>query len=87
MSKDGQFATLLVGGLPIPEPGTQYQLWLIQDGQRSSGGMFSVTGDGYGSMPISVAQSLSEYSSFDVTMEPEAGSPEPTGEIVLEARL
>ena len=87
MSKDGQFATLLVGGLPIPEPGTQYQLWLIQDGQRSSGGMFSVTGDGYGSMPISVAQSLSEYSSFDVTMEPEAGSPQPTGEIVLEARL
>jgi len=87
ISKDGQFASLLTGGLPIPEPDSKYQLWLIQDGQRISGGMFSVTRDGYGSMAISVPQSLSDYSSFDITIEPAAGSPEPTGEIVLEARL
>ncbi|MCP4402901.1 MAG: hypothetical protein GY801_37065 [bacterium] len=87
ISKDGQFATLLAGGLPIPAPGTKYQLWLIQDGQRVSGGMFSVTLEGYGSMSISAPESLLEYSSFDVTMEPVAGSIEPTGEIVLEARL
>jgi len=87
ISKDGQFATLLAGGLPILASGTKYQLWLIQDGQRLSGGMFSVTLDGYGSMSISAPESLLEYSSFDVTMEPAAGSIEPTGEIVLEARL
>lgn len=87
ISKDGQFATLLVGGLPSLAPGTKYQLWLLQDGQRVSGGMFSVTLDGYGSMSVSAPESLLEYSSFDVTMEPAAGSIAPTGEIVLEARL
>ncbi len=87
ISKDGQFATLLVGGLPVPEPDSKYQLWLIQDGQRSSGGMFSVTPNGYGSMNISVPQSLADYSNFDVTIEPAAGSPRPTGATVLEARL
>lgn len=86
ISKDGRFALLVVVGLPVLEPGYKYQLWLARDGQRTSGGMFTVTSDGYGSMTISLPQSLSGYLHFDVTIEPAEGSPVPTGETVLETR-
>ena len=86
ISKDGQFALLVVIGLPILDPDYKYQLWLVRDGQRTSGGMFTVTSGGYGSMTLSLPQSLSGYSHFDVTIEPADGSPVPTGDTVLETR-
>jgi hypothetical protein len=86
ISKDGQFALLIVVGLPIPEPGYMYQLWGVRNGQRESGGMFTVTSNGYGSMTISIPKMLSGYSHFDVTIEPAEGSPVPTGETVLVTR-
>jgi anti-sigma-K factor RskA len=87
ISKDGRFALLVVMGLPVLDPEYKYQLWLVRDGQRTSGGMFTVTSEGYGSMTISLPQSLSDYSYFDITIEPAEGSPEPTGEKVLVARV
>jgi hypothetical protein len=87
IGKDRQYALLVVVGLPTPEPGYMYQLWVVRNGQRESGGMFTVTSDGYGSMTISVPQSLSGYSQFDVTIEPSKGSPQPTGAKVLETRV
>ena len=87
IGKDGQYALLVVVGLPAPEPGYMYQLWAVRDGQRESGGMFTVTSYGYGSMTISIPQTLVGYSQFDVTIEPSEGSPQPTGAKVLETRI
>jgi anti-sigma-K factor RskA len=82
-SEDGQYGTLIVQGLPRLDADRQYQLWLIQDGQRTSGAIFSVNEDGYGSVLISSPQPLSGYSAFGITIEPAGGSPGPTGPKVL----
>jgi anti-sigma-K factor RskA len=79
----GQDATLNVSGLPVLPADKQYQLWLIVDGQRASGAVFSVAEDGTATVPIKAAQPLSEFGAFGITIEPAGGSPGPTGERVL----
>ena len=46
ITQDGSSGTLVVDGLPVLDPSKQYQLWLIRDGQRASGGVFSVAPGG-----------------------------------------
>lgn len=87
LSLDGQHGTLVVDKLPPLDPERQYQLWLIEDGGRTSGGVFSVSQNGYGSVWVSSPQPLSSYSAFGITIEPEGGSPGPTGEKVLGSTL
>jgi anti-sigma-K factor RskA len=83
ISVDGEYGTLVVDGLPPLDPGHQYQLWLIRDGQRTSGGVLSVNAHGYGALEISAPEPLAHYPSFGVTVEPAGGSSEPTGAKVL----
>jgi anti-sigma-K factor RskA len=99
ITQDGSSGTLVVGGLPVLDVGKQYQLWLIRDGQRSSGGVFSVTpggvagvtspensgvsSDSYGILAVQAARPLTDFSSFGITIEPAGGSPGPTGKKVL----
>lgn len=81
--EDENYGSLIVENVPPPMSGYQYQLWLIQDGQRMNGGMFTVDEHGYGVMSISSDRPLNEFISFGVTMEPEGGSPGPTGMKIL----
>ena len=83
ISTDGEYGTLVVDNLPTLDKTQQYQLWLIQDGTRTSGAVFSVGQDGYGSAPILAPEPLTHYSSFGITVEPSRGSPHPTGVKVL----
>lgn len=83
ISVDGKHGTLVVDGLPPLGPEQQYQLWLIKDGQRDSGAVFSVDEDGYGSKWVKAPQPLAYYSAFGVSIEPAGGSPAPTGARVL----
>ena len=83
ISSDARDGTLVVDGLPSLDDAHQYQLWLIRDGERTSGAVFSVKPDGYGSLWIEGPQPLSSYDAFGVTIEPAGGSPGPTGEKVL----
>jgi anti-sigma-K factor RskA len=87
ISGDGEYGTLVVDGLPSLEADHQYQLWLIRDGQRTSGGIFSVNPEGYGALWISSPEPLSSYPAFGITIEPEGGSPGPTGDKVLGGSL
>ncbi len=87
VSVDGEHGTLVADGLPPLDAEHQYQLWLIQNGQRTSGGVFSVNPEGYGSLWVSSPQPLSTYSGFGVTIEPAGGSPGPTGGRVLGSSL
>jgi anti-sigma-K factor RskA len=83
ISLDGEHGTLVVDHLPFLSAENQYQLWLINNGERASGGVFSVSKDGYGSVWVNSPQPLADYSAFGVTIEPAGGSPGPTGEKVL----
>jgi len=87
ISRDGEHGTLVVDGLPTLDASQQYQLWLIRDGQRTSGGVFSADAEGYGSLWINAPDPLISYHSFGVTIEPAGGSPGPTGERVLGGQL
>ncbi len=83
ISQDGNLGTLIVDNLPALDSTHQYQLWLIQDNQRASGGVFSVSQDGYGALMVHSTVPLITYSSFGITIEPTGGSPGPTGEKVM----
>ena len=83
ISKNGEHGTLVVDRLPVLDDTQEYQLWLIRDGERTSGGVFSVDEDGYGAKWIGAPEPLISYPSFGVTIEPAGGSPGPTGEKVL----
>jgi anti-sigma-K factor RskA len=83
ISPDGEYGTLVVDGLPYLDESQQYQLWLIDDGQRNDGGVFSVNEEGYGFLEVESARHLINYSQFGITIEPAGGSLGPTGEKVL----
>lgn len=83
ITANGEYGTLVVDGLPVLPEEQQYQLWLIADGKRTSGGVFSVDSWGYHAVVIDAPLPLNAYSDFGVTIEPAGGSPGPTGEKVL----
>jgi anti-sigma-K factor RskA len=83
ISDQGQFGTLVTDHLAALNDQQEYQLWLIKDGKRTSGGVFKVTQTGYGWLKIESKTSLLEFQSFGVTIEPKGGSPGPTGPKVL----
>ncbi|RPI34727.1 MAG: hypothetical protein EHM70_01955 [Chloroflexota bacterium] len=83
ISADGKHGTLVVDDLPRLDEEHEYQLWLIRDGRRTSGGTFNVGREGYGSLWVSASDPLDSYPAFGVTIEPAGGSPAPTGEKVL----
>jgi anti-sigma-K factor RskA len=79
--------TLAVQEAPQLEPGHQYQVWLILAGKRTSGGVFSVNENGYGSLQIAADQPLEKFDSVGITIEPQGGSPSPTGSKILGGSL
>ncbi len=83
MSDDGRAGTLITEWLPPLKPDQQYQLWMMQDGKRSNGGVFSVDDRGYASMWVYTTRPLVDFQQFGVTVEPMGGSPAPTGNKVL----
>jgi len=84
---EGQVALLCVYDMPALPADKAYQLWLIQDGKRDSGGVFQVNKDGFGLLVIRPDRPLSEYTALGITVEPASGSPAPTSPRVLGASL
>lgn len=78
---------LLVSALPPLTSTQQYQLWLIHDGERASGAVFSVAQKGTTEVLISAAQPFAYFDSVGITIEPYGGSPEPTGQKVLGGQI
>jgi anti-sigma-K factor RskA len=87
ISREGEYGTLVVDHLKPLDAQHQYQLWLIKDGLRTSGGVFSVNDSGYNSLLVYSPSPLSSYNSFGITVEPVGGSPGPTGPKVLGGSL
>ncbi len=79
---------LAVHNLPKLEPGKVYQVWLVSpNGDRTSGGTFTLDESAYGWLIIRPPKSLSEYTSIGITVEPDGGSPRPTGPRVMGTSL
>lgn len=87
ISADGDDGALVVDGLPPLGEDQEYQLWLIRDGQRTSGAVFSTDENSYGGTRIRAPLSLLEYAAVGITIEPAGGSPQPTGKQVLRGSL
>ncbi len=83
VSSDGEYGAVIVENLPHLPNDQQYQLWLIDDGQRTSGAVFSVDEHGYRAVEVESPRYLIEYDGFGITIEPAGGSPGPTGPKVL----
>jgi len=70
----------VVHGLGDPPTEHTYQVWLLEDGQPTSAGTFDPS-SGVGA--IQTDHSLDGVDGVAVTVEPEGGSPAPTGDQVL----
>jgi len=86
---NGQVAVLNVWGLEDLPKGQAYQVWLIEpDETRVSGGVFQSSAEkGYVSFIIESPNSMEAFVGIGVTIEPEAGSPGPTGPRVFGVSL
>jgi len=80
-------AVLMVNNLPPLPAHMVYQVWLIRDGQRESGGFLYVSESGAGMAVVSAPQPLSSYQAVGITPEPKGGSPGPTAPRVMGTRL
>lgn len=69
-------------GLPEAPEGKTYQLWWIADGKPVSGGVFDVDETGRASLEVDRVP-VRDVDVWAVTVEPEGGVPQPTGEMVL----
>jgi hypothetical protein len=85
--KNSRVGILTATDLPPLSSGRAYQLWLIRDGQRLSGGMLTVDPAGRGVLTIQAPEPLGDYQYVGMTEEPYEGSAGPTGQRVLSGQI
>jgi len=66
---------LMVNNLPRPEPGKQYQLWAIVNGQPVDAGMLNWDQSGI----VASMKNIPQAQAFAITLEDEGGHPAPQG--------
>jgi anti-sigma-K factor RskA len=84
---DTESAIVLLGGLSQPEPGKVYQFWLIRGDEPVSAGTFTVDDQGRAALVITAQEAIRLFDAVGVSIEPEGGSPQPTGDIVMLSTL
>jgi hypothetical protein len=80
---DGRTAVLFVSDLQTLTSEQTYQLWLIGDSGPVSEGLFRVDAEGTGILEVEAEAAVFSYTAIGVSVEPEGGSPQPTGDIVM----
>lgn len=76
-------ALLVVSGLaPLP-PNRVYQFWLIRGEQPIDAGIFTVDPNGIGQLVVLAPSPIADFQAVGLTVEPEGGSPLPTGDLVM----
>ncbi len=78
---------LFFKSLPSLPENQQFQLWLIRDGKRTSGAVFSGNESGQSWVNIHHEQPMDFFDSVGISIEPYGGSPHPTGPKVMGATL
>jgi anti-sigma-K factor RskA len=74
---------LVLSGLPPLEAGQTYQLWMIEGDLPASAGLFNTDSQGQILLPVQAGQAVGSYDALGVSVEPQGGSGQPTGEIVV----
>ncbi len=82
-SPDYKVAILYAEGFPVLSADQVYQLWLVQGEERSSGGLFTVSGTGSGTLVFLPEPGLDAFDRLGITPEPAGGSPGPTSPAVV----
>lgn len=75
---------LLADGLEPPAEGMTYQLWLIRDDEPDPAGLFDAPG---GQVTFTADGAVRDAEAVAITIEPDGGSPAPTGDILYLAEL
>jgi anti-sigma-K factor RskA len=78
-----QSAVLIVAGLPKLEANQTYQVWLINGNKPVSAGLLTVDENGQGVVIVTSDESISSFKTLAISVEPQGGSLQPTGEIVV----
>lgn len=76
-------AMMIVDGLPPAPPGKDYQIWFIADGKPVPGGVFKPDSAGHVEMHDQVPLQARSAAAFAITLEPQGGTPAPTGQKYL----
>jgi anti-sigma-K factor RskA len=75
--------TVISRDLPPPPPGKAYQLWVLTPKGPSPSGTFRTDTQGMGTIHVELPLDRASIVGAAVSLEPEGGMPQPTGEIVL----
>ena len=78
-----EVAILVVDGLPELEDGQVYQVLLIRGSEHDTADTFSVTAEGSYALIIESPSPMEIFDAVGVSIEPEGGSQQRTGDIVL----
>ncbi len=76
-------AVLVIAGLSQLEAGKTYQVWLIDAGGPKSAGLLTVDANGQGLLIVTSDLTIGEFNALGISVEPDGGSEQPTGEIVV----
>ena len=84
---NSQSAVLVIAGLGQLEPGKTYQVWLIDGGGPKSAGLLTIDENGQGVLVVTSELTIAEFNALGISIEPDGGSAQPTGEIVVLSEL
>ena len=87
ISGDGLSGAIIMDKVPQLEEDQRYQLWLVQDGERTSAALIAADELEYGGGRVRAPESLFNYDLAEVTIETAEGSPQPTTDVILSAPL
>ena len=76
-------AVLVIGGLDQLEPGKTYQVWLIDGSGPKSAGLLKVDSQGQAVLIVTSELTIGEFNALGISVEPDGGSAQPTGDIVV----
>jgi anti-sigma-K factor RskA len=76
-------AVLVIAGLEPLESNRIYQAWLIRDNTPVSAGLLTVDANGQGVLLVNSETTIGSFSALGISIEPEGGSQQPTGDIVV----
>jgi anti-sigma-K factor RskA len=84
---DSQSAVLVITNLTPLQAGKTYQVWLIKGDTPQSAGLLTVDETGQGVLVMTSKENIGLFDALGISIEPGAGSPQPTGEIVVLSNL
>jgi hypothetical protein len=78
-SNGAEQLVVYVFGSPQTHDGEAYQVWLLNNGDRTSAGTFTVGSSGIGIMTLTLKEGIPTIDSVGVTLEPDSYSSAPRG--------